>query len=40
MTVHTSQAEVGHIQYKVGLVAMKVESTHLHISRTIDNLEN
>ncbi len=40
MTVHTSQAEVGHIQYKVGLAAMKVESAHLHISRTIDNLEN
>lgn len=39
MTVHTSQAEVGHIQYKVGLAAMKVESAHLHISRTIDNLE-
>lgn len=40
MTIHTSQAEVGHIQYKVGLAAMKVESAHLHISRTIDNLEN
>lgn len=39
MTVHTSQAAVGHIQYKVGLAAMKVESAHLHISRTIDNLE-
>ncbi|ASR46626.1 acyl-CoA dehydrogenase [Paenibacillus kribbensis] len=40
MTTHTSQAEVGHIQYKVGLAAMKVESAHLHISRTIDNLEH
>lgn len=39
MTVHTSQAAVGHIQYKVGLAAMKVESAHLHISRTIDQLE-
>lgn len=39
MTIHTSQAAVGHIQYKVGLAAMKVESAHLHISRTIDNLE-
>lgn len=39
MTVHTSQAEVGHIQYKVGLAAMKVESAHLHISRSIDHLE-
>ncbi|MFD1955429.1 acyl-CoA dehydrogenase family protein [Paenibacillus thailandensis] len=39
MTIHTSQANVGHIQYKVGLAAMKVESAHLHISRTIDNLE-
>lgn len=39
MTVHTSQAAVGHIQYKVGLAAMKVESAHLHIRRTIDNLE-
>ncbi|MEW9700775.1 acyl-CoA dehydrogenase family protein [Paenibacillus sp. SI8] len=39
MTVHTSQAAVGHIQYKVGLAAMKVESAHLHVSRTIDNLE-
>ncbi|WP_127533758.1 acyl-CoA dehydrogenase family protein [Paenibacillus kobensis] len=39
MTVHPSQAAVGHIQYKVGLAAMKVESAHLHISRTIDNLE-
>lgn len=40
MTVHTSQAAVGHIQYKVGLAAMKVESAHLHISRSIDNLEH
>ncbi|WP_127537166.1 acyl-CoA dehydrogenase family protein [Paenibacillus illinoisensis] len=39
MTVHTSQAAVGHIQYKVGLAAMKVESAHLHISRAIDNME-
>ncbi|MVO98191.1 acyl-CoA dehydrogenase family protein [Paenibacillus lutrae] len=39
MTVHPSQAVVGHIQYKVGLAAMKVESAHLHISRSIDNLE-
>ncbi|WP_433944730.1 acyl-CoA dehydrogenase family protein [Paenibacillus sp. SN-8-1] len=39
MTVHSSQAAVGHIQYKVGLAAIKVESAHLHISRTIDNLE-
>lgn len=39
MTIHTSQAAVGHIQYKVGLAAMKVESAHLHISRTIDQLE-
>lgn len=39
MTVHTSQAAAGHIQYKVGLAAMKVESAHLHISRTIDQLE-
>ncbi|MCB7154242.1 acyl-CoA dehydrogenase family protein [Bacillus stercoris] len=40
MTTHTSQANVGHIQYKVGLAAMKVESAHLHISRTIENLEH
>ncbi|WP_017688381.1 acyl-CoA dehydrogenase family protein [Paenibacillus sp. PAMC 26794] len=40
MTTHTSQAEVGHIQYKVGLAAMKVESAHLHISRAIDHLEH
>ncbi|SDZ42189.1 Acyl-CoA dehydrogenase [Evansella caseinilytica] len=39
MTVHTSQAAVGHIQYTVGLAAMKVESAHLHIGRAIDNLE-
>ncbi|WP_411347652.1 acyl-CoA dehydrogenase family protein [Paenibacillus sp. WLX2291] len=40
MTVHPSQAAVGHIQYHVGLAAMKVESAHLHINRTIDNLED
>lgn len=40
MTVHTSQAAVGHIQYKVGLAAMKVESAHLHISRAIDSMED
>ncbi|MGG4142671.1 acyl-CoA dehydrogenase family protein [Paenibacillus algorifonticola] len=40
MTIHRSQAEVGHIQYKVGLAAMKVESAHLHINRSIENLEN
>ncbi|MGG4048788.1 acyl-CoA dehydrogenase family protein [Paenibacillus favisporus] len=39
MTFHTSQAAVGHIQYKVGLAAMKVESAHLHISRAIDHME-
>ncbi|MFC9707833.1 hypothetical protein ACFTRD_06720 [Paenibacillus sp. NPDC056933] len=39
MTIHTSQAAVGHIQSKVGLATMKVESAHLHISRTIGNLE-
>lgn len=40
MTIHSSQAEVGHIQYKVGLAAMKVESAHLHISRAIEHLEH
>ncbi|MFK4473565.1 3-hydroxy-9,10-secoandrosta-1,3,5(10)-triene-9,17-dione monooxygenase [Paenibacillus sp. RC73] len=40
MTIHRSQAEVGHIQYKVGLAAMKVESAHLHINRSIDILED
>ncbi|MNW45132.1 hypothetical protein D3C74_223870 [compost metagenome] len=40
MTIHRSQAKVGHIQYKVGLAAMKVESAHLHINRSIDILEN
>ncbi|PZT52848.1 acyl-CoA dehydrogenase family protein [Paenibacillus silvae] len=40
MTIHSSQADVGHIQYKVGLAAMKVESAHLHISRAIDHLEH
>ncbi|MEO2255420.1 acyl-CoA dehydrogenase family protein [Paenibacillus amylolyticus] len=40
MTVHSSQAAVGHIQYKVGLAAMKVESAHLHISRAIDSMED
>lgn len=40
MTVHPSQAAVGHIQYHVGLAAMKVESAHLHISRTMDHLED
>lgn len=40
MTIHSSQAEVGHIQYKVGLAAMKIDSAHLHINRSIENLEN
>ncbi|WP_338554421.1 acyl-CoA dehydrogenase family protein [Paenibacillus sp. KS-LC4] len=40
LTIHRSQAEVGHIQYKVGLAAMKIESAHLHINRSIENLEN
>ncbi|KQN97163.1 acyl-CoA dehydrogenase family protein [Paenibacillus sp. Leaf72] len=40
MTIHKSQAEVGHIQYKVGLAAMKIESAHLQINRSIEILEN
>lgn len=40
MTIHKAQAEVGHIQYKVGLAAMKVESSHLHINRSVDILED
>ncbi|MDQ1235529.1 3-hydroxy-9,10-secoandrosta-1,3,5(10)-triene-9,17-dione monooxygenase [Paenibacillus sp. SORGH_AS306] len=39
MTTHSIQAEVGHIQYKVGLAAMKIESAHLHINRSIESLE-
>lgn len=39
MTIHKSQAEVGHIQYKVGLAAMKIESAHLHINRSVEILE-
>ncbi|AIW40048.1 MULTISPECIES: acyl-CoA dehydrogenase family protein [Paenibacillus] len=39
MTIHKSQAEIGHIQYKVGLAAMKIESAHLHIHRSVEILE-